>query len=695
MKLIICEKPSLAKNVASAIGVVKFVKNSGYIECKNNYVVSYAFGHLLNLVEPKDLPENIGKKWNEYTLPIFPEKFVEEIGKSQDRKTVDSGKKKQLEILKKLSKTAECIINCGDADREGQIIIDNIIEYIGYKGKVKRLWLPEQTSETIIKQLECLKDNEEYKNLRNEGYARRYLDWLYGMNITIFLTRKSSIMLNAGRVLIPIVKFVYDRDLYINKFVPEPYFTVESKENDVHLKYKDNFKEKVGADELASNLNKNKAVVTDITSKNIIKRPKKLFSLSTLQSELSKKYKMAFAKSLPIIQKLYEQGYITYPRTNTEYLSNNEYDKVSYIIEVLLNNGYENLENRNKKTIYDDSKIESHSAITITKNLADFSKFNEEEKQVYKTILNRFLANFTTEETIVSERTMLILVGDVEFNLKGTTIVSDGFYKYEPKEFNDKLPNLNVGDNFDVNFVSIDKMTTPPTHITESELSKLLKNPLKKEEKEENDDEDYKAILSGIEIGTEATRTGIIENAVRYGYISKEKQSFKITEKGINYINILDKLEINLYKEKSVEISQLLKKVYLGEISIQDILNITKEELDRIIRTDVNVKIDNLQNDLNILCKCPECTGDIYINKSVYSCNNKDCNFVIFKNNKLFESYKVKVTDSLVKSICEKKETKSLKLKSKVGNEYNAKFVYIGMNEKNYPSFKLEFVNKK
>ncbi|MBF0716087.1 DNA topoisomerase [Gemelliphila palaticanis] len=691
MKLIICEKPSLAMNVAKAIDILK--REKGYIVCKNNYLVSFAYGHLLTLKELKDYTENKGKKWNEYILPFIPNKFEEEIGKNPDRKSLDKGKKEQLEILKYLSTKVECIINCGDADREGQIIIDNIIKFIGYKGTVKRLWLPEQTEETIVNQLKILKDNDYYKNLRNEGYARRYIDWLYGMNITIFLTTKTSTIFNAGRVLIPIVKFIYDRDLEIKNFVSEPYFTLESNTNDIILKFKENFKEKKEADLKEKDLNRYKAVVKDITSKDVKKFSKKLFSLSTLQSELSKKYKISFSESLPIIQKLYESGFITYPRTNTEYLLSNEFDKVSSIIEKLLSSGYKNLENKNKKSIYDDSKIESHSAITITNKLPKSSEIDDKERIIYKTILMRFLSNFTNEDTIVSERTMLILVGNEEFKLKGNTILNLGFYRYEPKEFKDKLPNLKIGESFDVNFKILDKMTQPPNHLTESELSNLLKNPFRKESKEETDDDEYKAIMSGIEIGTEATRTGIIDNAIRVGYISKDKQSFKITDKGVDFIELLKKLNINLFKEKSVEISMLLKKIYKNEITIKEAINKTEIELKNIINNEVEVEKINYSKD-NSIGNCPECSNEVVENSKAYTCKNKECRFVIFKENNFWAIRNSKLTKSMVKDILTKKVTKTTKFKTKDGKEYPAKVKYLGINEKGYTEFALEFSKK-
>ncbi|WP_064592383.1 DNA topoisomerase, partial [Streptobacillus moniliformis] len=550
MKLIIAEKASLGRNIADAIGVIK--KNDGYIECKNDFIVTNCIGHLLELKQPRMYEENTGKKWREYNLPFIPGNFVYEV---KD----DVGVKKQLNVIKGLMKKADLIINCGDADREGQIIVDNLLKFNVNKVPVKRLWLPEQTEETIRKELNNLQDNSNYYNLQQEGYARAYMDYLLGHNLTIILTNLSGKILNAGRVLVPIVKYIYDRNNEIKNFVVEKYFSVEN-EKVVKLISNNKFKTIEDSKYYCDKLNGKKARVISIESKDIKKQPKKLFSLSGLQSELSKKHKMNFASSLKIIQELYEKGYLTYPRTNTEYLSENEKDKVKDILSVLNN---EDLEFKDSKKVFDDSKIESHSAIGITTKIP--GDLSAEQDKVYKTVYNRFLSNFIKEECIVSETTMIIKVDEEEFKLKGSVVKQLGFMKYEFKEYKDKLPGLNLNDEFYVEFKAVEKETIPPPKVNESELSKFLKNPFKKE-KNIDEEEMYKNIFEGIEIGTEATRTGIIDKCVKIGYLTLDNGIFDITELGIFFINKLIEYDINLFKEKSVEFSKLQKKVYKNEM---------------------------------------------------------------------------------------------------------------------------------
>ncbi|WP_064615219.1 type IA DNA topoisomerase [Streptobacillus moniliformis] len=567
MKLIIAEKASLARNIANAIGIIN--KKDGYIECKNDFVVTNCIGHLLELKQPKNYEENITKKWNEYKLPFIPRKFIYEV---KD----DPGVKKQFRIIKELMKNADLIINSGDADREGQIIVDSLLQFNINKVPIKRLWLPEQTEETIRKELQNLKDNSNYYNLQQEGYARAYMDYLLGHNLTILLTNLSGKLMNTGRVLVPIVKYIYDRNKEIENFVVEKYYSVEN-DNTVKLISKNKYKNIDEAINYSKELNKYKAKVISIENKDVKIQPKKLFSLSELQSELSKKYKISFPESLKIIQELYEKGYLTYPRTNTEYLSENEKNKVKEILNVLNN---ENLEFKDSKKIFDDSKIESHSAITITTKIP--GELSEGQNKVYNTVYNRFLSNFTKEDCIISETIMIIKVNDEEFKLKGSVIKQLGFMKYEPKEFKDKLPNLNLNDEFNIDFKDVEKETKPPTKVNEGELSKFLKNPFKKE-KYESEEEKYQDIFDGIEIGTEATRTSIIDKCVKIGYLTLDKGIFNITELGIFLIDKLIEYDINVFKEKSVEFSKLQKKIYKNEITMSELLNQVENELKEIV----------------------------------------------------------------------------------------------------------------
>ena len=667
-KLIIAEKPSLARNIASALNTR--VNKEGYME-NEKYIVSWAFGHLFKL---RDVDGYVGekRKWSEVKLPFFPEKFEFDLKN-------DSGIKKQYKILKNLinSKEVDEVVNAGDADREGQIIVDIIIDTIKTNKKIKRLWLPEQTEETIRKAINNLEDNFKYKNLHNEGLARTYMDWLMGINLTRYISLKANMLFPVGRVLIPVIKYIYDRDLTIKNFSPEKYFTIESETmcNGTLLKLicdkKYNLLELEKAKNYSYELNRNKGIVKDITEKEIILNPSKLFSLSKLQSKLSKENKISFAKSLEIIQKLYEKGFITYPRTNTEYLAEEEKDKVRELIK--LYSDYR-LEFKDSKKIFDSSKIESHSAIIPTLKIPDMNSLNLEEKIIFETIRNRFISNFLKEQTIINQTEIKIAVRNEIFNLKGKSVKQEGFLKYENQKIDNKLPYFEISQGIDVDFKVVDKLTVPPKKVTEENLSNYLKNPFRKEKNQENEDDtqEYREIMKGIEIGTEATRTGIIENAKKYGYITSEKQNFSITEKGIKLIELLDLLHINLYAEKTVEFSMLQKDIYNNRKNISDIIEKTENKLQNIINQDVEV--EKFEKEMEVIGKCPKCNSNIYENSKSYYCSNykNGCKTSLWKEVNYF-GQKIKISKDNAKKLLSGEQV-AFKIKSKSGKEYNAHF---------------------
>ena len=667
-KLIIAEKPSLARNIASALNVR--VSKEGYME-NEKYIVSWAFGHLFKL---RDVDGYVGekRKWSEVKLPFFPEKFEFDLKN-------DSEIKKQYKILKNLINSNEVdeIVNAGDADREGQIIVDIIINAIKTDKKIKRLWLPEQTEETIRKAINNLEDNSKYKNLHNEGLARTYMDWLMGINLTRYISLKANTLFPVGRVLIPVIKHIYDKDLAIKNFIPEKYFTIESETmcNGTLLKLicdkKYNLLELEKAKSYSYELNRNKGIVKDIIEKEIILNPPKLFSLSKLQSKLSKENKISFAKSLEIIQNLYEKGFITYPRTNTEYLAEEEKDKVRELIK--LYSDYE-LVFKDSKKIFDSSKIESHSAVMPTLKVPDMNSLDLEEKIIFETIRNRFISNFLKEQAIINQTEIKIAVGNEIFNLKVKSVKQEGFLKYENQKIDNKLPYFEINQEIDVDFKVADKLTIPPKKVTEENLSNYLKNPFRKEKNQENEDDtqEYREIMKGVEIGTEATRTGIIEKAKKYRYITSEKQNFSITEKGIKLIELLDLLHINLYAEKTVEFSMLQKDIYNNRKNISDIIEKTKSELQNIINQDIEV--EKFEKEMEVIGKCPKCNSNIYENSKSYYCSNykNGCKTSLWKEANYF-GQKIKISKDNAKKLLSGEQV-VFKIKSKSGKEYNAHF---------------------
>ena len=641
MKLIIAEKPSLARNIVAGIGEMS--KKDGYF-INGEYIVTWAFGHLFSLVDVEAYTGTEDKRWTLDNLPCFPEKFRFELRKQDDKKTVDAGVRKQFNVIKTLANRADVdtIVNAGDADREGEIIVRLCVNHALTSPKAqKRLWLPDQTPETVRRALSEMKDESEYDNLAGEGFARTYIDWLYGVNLTRYATIMSGgKLLRVGRVIVPIVKAIYDRDLEIRNFKPEAYYVissdVETHGERVELTSKQRFTkdELLKAEEQARLYNSVGAVVTAKESKKDAILPGKLYSLSTLQNVLGKKYKMSMAESLAIIQKLYEEGYLTYPRTNSEYLATAEKDKMRQIISGVARLGYP-VRFKDSKYIFDDSKIESHSALTPTYKIPARDSLNEKEKQVYSTVLRRFVAVFCAEECIAEKSEIKIKVGELEeFVLKGTVILEPGWTKYDDYNTKDKiLPRLEVGEAVNISFAPEEKKTTPPKHYTIETLNKYLKNPFKDDkarakELEENgevdDAEDYRAIFEGLELGTEATRTGIIDNARKSGYIELKKDVYTILDGGEFLIESIARLGIVMDKYKTSELGKALKGVFRGEMTVDESVKLAEREIKEIFDNSKRA-VDNMPKvDTGklgeIVGKCPRCGKNVIRGRQNYGC---------------------------------------------------------------------------
>ena len=635
MKLIIAEKPSLARNIAGAIGNMK--KHPRYFE-GGDYIVTWAFGHLFSLADIETYSPNPDgeNRWSIKNLPCFPEKFEFELKKNQDKK-VDSGAEQQFQAIKDLCLRSDVteIINAGDADREGEIIVRTCVMKTGCKDKpFMRLWLPDQTEETIREGLIGMKDEASYDNLAKEGYARTFIDWLYGVNLTRYATLKTGTLMRVGRVIVPIVKAIYDRDMQIKNFKPDiyyaPYSITEHNGGEIELTSKQKFSknELVKAQELCNKYNEVKGAVTSKKTKKDTLSPGKLFSLTKLQNVLGKKYKMPMDESLRIVQGLYEKGYVTYPRTNSEYMATAEKGKIKQILSAVEKLGYP-VKFKDSKTIFDDSKIESHSALTPTYKIPAKSALSQEEAKVYSTIMRRFVAVFCSEECIAQKSEIKIDVGGMEeFVLKGTVILEPGWTKYDDYNKKDKiLPNLEKGDIIDVNFVPKEKETSPPKHYTIETLNNYLKNPFREEKanaQNENDEEEYRAIFEGLELGTEATRTGIIDNAIKSKYISLKKDVYTILPEGENLIVSLSRMGISMDKYKTSYLGQALKKVYQGEITVKDSILLTQMEIEKVFAGNAMPPEKDTDDGFvgDKIGVCPLCGGNIVRTKFGYGCDS-------------------------------------------------------------------------
>jgi len=710
--LIIAEKPSLAKNIVAAINpspkwvTVDAKKHSGYFE-NDKFVVSSAFGHLLSLNDAEDYDPKY-KSWRSDNLPIIPQKFAYKIAG-------DSGVKAQYNMLNKLIKRddIEAIVNAGDSDREGEIIIRNILRQTGNTKPVFRLWMPDQTPRTIAQELAGMKPDSEYDNLANEGYARTFIDWLYGINLSRMATVKSGKMLRVGRVTSPIVTAICEREREIRNFVPQKYYVATHDKDGLKLVSKKKFDTKEECAELCEKYNAARTYVKDRkTVRKTIPRPK-LFALSDLQGEAGKSFKYTPKKVLDILQQLYEAGYVSYPRTNSQYMAVAEKNKAKDIISAIQKayaGHFTNISFRDTKEIFDDSKIEAHSGLTPTYKIPDVNTLPDEQKNIYRMIFMRFCSAFCTEDYTVDRTTLTIDNGYEIFTLNGDVTITKGFTVFEPvKKKAADLPPLNIGDEIDPAFKPDEKETTPPDHYTAETLNAYLKNPYSaKEKKELSDDEEAMDVISEVELGTEATRAGLIDAAIKSGYITLSKNKYGITDDGEFYVDSLAGLGINMAKDRTLNLGKSLKQVYRGGKKVMVVLEEAKTDLSAICATAAThpdaqreftgkAKVPTEfkpKGEGTPFCKCVKCGSDILEHSNGWFCSNKECPVALTLSDKYFAKVCGGLTPEIAKSVLETGSVLLEHLKSaRTGKEYAAriKAEFVGI----FPKYSMEFDDSK
>ena len=521
MKLVIAEKPSVAMSIAKAIGAKN--KKDGYYE-GNDYRVSWCVGHLVQMANPDSYDEKY-KKWRIEDLPIIPKEYKYEIVNTT---------KKQFNILKKLmnSKEVDTIINACDAGREGEAIFRLVYMKANCKKKIERLWISSMEDSAIKEGFNNLKDGKYYDNLFDSAKARAIADWLVGMNMSRLYSCLYDENYSIGRVQTPTLAMIVDRDFEIENFKKEKYYTVEI-ELDKFMLSTNRIDNRVIAEQLI-NLIGNTIKITDLVKKEKITKPDLPFDLTTLQRECNKYFGYSAKQTLDYAQSLYEKKYITYPRTDSRYLTE---DMIVSTINNIL--GKNDFDTERIKIVFNSKKVSDHHAIipTVSSLSKDISYLPESEAKVYRLILNKL--NASVGYPLVENTTKIVAIFDsFEFINTGKVIKDEGFTKYlkeyRPKKSENMIfPNVNIGDELEIKEKNIkEKYTTPPKHFTEDSLLKAM-------EIAGND-----VLEKGIEverrgIGTPATRAGIIENLIYKGYIKRDKRNLISTRKGLNLVSIV------------------------------------------------------------------------------------------------------------------------------------------------------------
>ena len=536
MIVCIAEKPSVAKEIAEILGAKS--RHDGYYE-GNGYQVTWTFGHLCTLKEPHDYTP-MWQRWSLSSLPMIPPRFGIKL-------IDDRGIEKQFAIIERLMKSADMIVNCGDAGQEGELIQRWVMQKAQAKCPVKRLWVSSLTEEAIREGFATLKDQSEYQALYEAGLSRAIGDWLLGMNATRLYTlkyAKNKQVLSIGRVQTPTLALIVKRHLEIANFVPQPYWELKTVYRDTTFSVTEGrFDNEEKGREALEKITGEPFTVTDITAKNGTELPPKLYDLTSLQVDCNKKFGLSADQTLQIIQSLYEKKVTTYPRVDTTFLSDDIYPKCPNILKGLRD--YQTLVMPlaekpllKSKKVFDNKKVTDHHAIIPTgvypQGLTDL------EKKVYDLVARHFIAVFYPD---CKFRTTTVLgeSAGVEFKTSGKVITEPGWRVVfagqptdEEKENDNLLPEFTKGESGPHVPGLAEKWTQPPKNYTEATLLRAMETAGKLV-----DDEELRDAMKENGIGRPSTRAAIIETLFKRNYIRREKKNIVATQTGIELIGII------------------------------------------------------------------------------------------------------------------------------------------------------------
>lgn len=622
MKVCIAEKPSVAKDIARILGANS--AHTGYME-GNGYQVTWTFGHLCELKEPRDYTLN-WKQWSLGSLPMIPSRFGIKL-------IEDEGIKRQFDIIKKLFQAADEIINCGDAGQEGELIQRWVMQKAGAKCPVRRLWISSMTDEAIREGFANLRDEAQYKPLYLAGLSRAIGDWLLGMNATRLYTLKygrnsygKGQILSIGRVQTPTLALIVKRQEEIDNFKPEPYWVLATIYRDTQFTAtKGKFTSKEEGEKAFSTIEGKPFTITNVTKKKGTEQPKQLYDLTSLQVDCNRKYGYSAEMTLNTIQSLYERKLTTYPRVDTQYLSDDIYPKCPQTMNGLFQTTFagkrpyaelvKTLGGKplsKSKRVFDSSKVTDHHAIIPTgippQGLTDV------ERNVYDLIARRFIAAFYPDCKFATT-TVLGEVDKIEFKVSGKEILDKGWRVVmevsntqftlkggeteqqealgkDNQEASSYLPTFVKGESGTHTPTLTEKQTTPPKHYTEASLLRAMETAGKLVE-----DETLRAAMKENGIGRPSSRAGIIETLFRRHYIQRKRKNIEATQTGIALINtihekLLTSAELTGIWEKK------LRDIEAKKYDAAQFINELKEQINNIVN---DVLADNSNRKIGVI----------------------------------------------------------------------------------------------
>lgn len=671
MKLIIAEKPSVAAAYAAALGVEN--RKDGYIEGKG-YIISWCIGHLVGLAEAAAYGEQY-RKWSYDTLPILPEKWQYSI--SQD-------KGKQFKILKDLMHRTDVseVINACDAGREGELIFRFVYEVAGCNKPMKRLWLSSMEDSAIREGFASLKDGADYEALYASALCRAKADWIVGINATRLFSCLYHHTLSVGRVQTPTLKMLVDRDAAITGFKKEPYYHVRLAVGGADAA-SCRISDAAEAEALKAACEKSQAVCSSVAREKKTLAPPKLFDLTSLQREANKIYGYTAKQTLDLAQALYEKRLLTYPRTDSNYLTDDMGETAAGIVELAgvklpFMAGAELTPDISR--LLNSKKVSDHHAIIPTMELAkaDPDTLPESERNILFLVGARLLMAAAAPH-VYEAVTAVFSCAEVEFTAKGKTMLSEGWKGIE-KRFRDSLKKkpdaegdeavlellaFTEGQSFDAPPVKItEHETKPPKPHTEASLLSTM-------ERAGNEETDEDAERKGL--GTPATRAAVIEKLVASGFVQRKGKQLNPTKNGYNLIAVLPE---NLTSPKlTAEWENALLQIARGKTDPDEFLSGISDMARELVKTYPFLAGDEagrFQEERKTIGKCPRCGGQVFEGKKNYYCSNKDCSFVMWKNDRFFSDRKVTFSEKIAADLLKRGKAKVKKLYSpKTGKTYD------------------------
>lgn len=690
MKLIICEKPSVGMTIASALGIE--TKKDGYME-GTDFLVSWCIGHLAELSEPSCYGKCY-EKWSLEALPILPETW---------QLTVSKDKEKQFSVLKALLFRNDVteVINACDSGREGELIFRFVMEKAGCKKPVKRLWISSMEESAIRKGFENLKDGKGYDSLYRSALCRAKADWLVGINATRFFSLLYNHTLNVGRVQSPTLKMLVDRSEAIMSFKKEKYYHVRI-DLDGTEAVSEKFSDKEVAEKIAKTCKGKSAVCTFVTAEKKEAPVPKLFDLTALQKEANRIFGYTAKQTLDLAQSLYEKKLLTYPRTDSNYLTDDMKETADKVILMLLSklSFMQSIEFTPEITrLLNSKKVSDHHAIipTIEFQKTELSLLPESERNILFLVSARLLmasAAFHIYETV----TATFSCENHTFTAKGKTVISSGWKEIEalflmslkekPEKENEKeLPAFQEEQNFENFPVKVTEHDTlPPKAYTESTLLSSMERAGNKETTED-------AERKGL--GTPATRAAIIEKIIKAGFVTRKGKQLIPTKDGMNLISVLPETLVSplLTAEWENELSRIAKGEADADSFMEKIEAMTKELVENADAE--KVKAELFKQEKTAIGLCPRCQSPVYEGKKNYYCSNRDCRFSMWKNDRFFEDRKITFTPKIAKALLKDKTVKVKGIYShKTGKTYDGNVVLCDTGDK-YVNYRIEIERKK